>query len=178
MIRTVVTFYGEQNRNVISEMLEKNGMTVRYRCRTGLETIRAIKKMGGGVVICGCKMPDMTVDQLAFELHGLALFLVVAKATELDLCENEELFKLKMPLRQGEFIGSVDMLIQMDQKRSITEVPKRSAEDDELIGQAKQILMEKNKFSEGQAHRYLQRRSMETCSKMTDTARLILRAFE
>jgi AmiR/NasT family two-component response regulator len=38
--------------------------------------------------------------------------------------------------------------------------------------------MENSGMTEPQAHRYLQKKSMETSSKMTDTARLILKAFD
>jgi ANTAR domain. len=133
--------------------------------------------MGGGVVIV-YKLLDMTADQMAYELQGTADFLVAAKPAYLELCENESLFKIPMPIRLGEFIGSVNVLLQLDQKRSRTEIPKRSDDDEMLIIQAKQLLMEKNGMTEPQAHRYLQKKSMETSSKMTDTARLILKAFD
>ncbi len=178
MVRTVVAFNKQETLDSIASMLEDNGIPVRYRCRTGPEVIRAIKKMGGGVVICYYKLLDMTADEMAFELQGSADFLVAAKPAYLELCENENLFKIPMPIKVGEFIGSVNVLLQLDQKRSKAEIPKRSPEDELLILQAKQLLMEKNGMTEPQAHRYLQKKSMETSSKMTDTARLILQAFD
>lgn len=178
MIRTVVTFESETNRNTIADMLEKNGISVRYRCRTGAETIRAIKKMGGGVVVCGYKFPDMTAQQLSYDLAESTMFLVVAKSAALEMCDNEEIFKLAMPVHTGELVGSVNMLVQLDQKRSRKSLPKRSPEDEDLIAQAKEILMSVNKMTEEQAHRYIQRKSMETSSKMAETAKLIIMAFE
>ena len=178
MIRTVVAFNKQEILDSVSGMLEEAGISVRYRCHTGMEVIRAIKKMGGGVVICYYKLQDMTADQMSFELQGIADFLVIAKPAYLDLCENDSLFKLPMPIRLGELVGSVNVLLQLDQKRSKAEVPRRSGEDEQLILQAKELLMEKNGMTEAQAHRYLQKKSMETSSKMTDTARLILNAFD
>jgi response regulator NasT len=83
-----------------------------------------------------------------------------------------------MPVRLGELVGSVNVLIQLDQKRSRAAIPKRSEEDKQLIMKAKELLMEKNGMTEEQAHRYLQKKSMETSSKMTDTAKIILEAFD
>ncbi len=178
MVRTVVAFNKEETLDSISSLLEEAGIPVRYRCRTGPEVIRAVKKMGGGIVICYYKLLDVTADQLAYELQGLADVLVAAKPAYLDLCENESLFKIPMPIRTGEFIGSVNVLLQLDQKRIKSEIPRRSEEDELLILRAKQLLMENSGMTEPQAHRYLQKKSMETSSKMTDTARLILKAFD
>lgn len=178
MVRTVVAFNKQETLDSISSLLEDSGISVRYRCRTGPEVIRAVKKMGGGVVICYYKLLDVMADQIAYELQGIADVLVAAKPVYLDLCENESLFKIPMPIRTGEFIGSVNVLLQLDQKRSKAELPKRSEDDELLIIQAKQLLMDNSGMSEPQAHRYLQKKSMETSSKMTDTAKLILKAFD
>ncbi len=178
MTRTVVAFENEASRSGICEMLEKNGINVRYTCRTGLEAIRAIKKMGGGVVVCGYKLADMTAEQLADDLQELATFLVIGKPHNLDFYENEDIFKLPLPIRIGELVGSVNMLIQLDEKKLRRSHPRRSAEDDRLITMAKQLLMSRNDMSEDQAYRFIQRKSMETSSKMTETARLILQALD
>jgi response regulator NasT len=178
VVRTVVAFNKKEVSDSIAGMLEEAGISVRYRCHSGMEVIRAIKKMGGGVVICNYKLADMTADQMYYELQGIADFLVIAKPAYLELCENEGLFKLPMPVRLGELVGSVNVLIQLDQKRSRAAIPKRSEEDKQLIMKAKELLMEKNGMTEEQAHRYLQKKSMETSSKMTDTAKIILEAFD
>ena len=41
MVRTVVAFESEKDQEAIAGVLEKSGITVRFRCRTGLETIRS-----------------------------------------------------------------------------------------------------------------------------------------
>lgn len=172
MIRTVTAFYRPDTLEAVCSMLERSGIPVRFRCRTGAEAIRAVKKMGGGVVICAYKLPDMTADELAFELRGEAMVLVVAKPAQLDLCEAADIFKIPAPVRTGELCGSVNMLLQLSEQRS--RIPRRSSEEAELVSRAKELLMSRNSMTEEEAHRFLQRRSMETSSKMADTARLIL----
>lgn len=178
MVRTVIAVDNEQLGDLISDTLEKNGIAVRYRCRNGAEAIRAIKKMGGGVIVCGYKLPDMTADQLFGNLRDFASLLVVAKPQQLSLCEEEDIFKLPAPVRTGELIGAVNMLIQMDKMRYAKTIPRRSPEDAELILRAKELLMSRSNLSEDAAYRYIQQKSMETCAKMTDTAKLIIAAFE
>lgn len=46
-----------------------------------------------------------------------------------------------------------------------------------LIRRAKELLMEVNRMSEAEAHRFLQKRSMDTGAKLADTARLVLEHY-
>ena len=155
MIRTVVAFEKDESRDKIADMLERSGIPVRFRCRSGAEVLRAVKTMGSGVVICGCKLSDMPADLLAHDLHGQAKFLILAKQAQLELLDNPDTFKLQIPVSAAELRGSVNILLQ-------------------LIAKAKELLMESRGFTAAQAHKYLQKRSMETGTKLAETARQIL----
>ncbi len=54
----------------------------------------------------------------------------------------------------------------------------RSEADQRAIRQAKELLMERNRLTEEGAHRYLQKRSMETGRTMAESARMVLMLFE
>ena len=43
-----------------------------------------------------------------------------------------------------------------------------------MIDQAKALLMERNHMSESEAHRYLQKNSMESGTNMLETAQMVL----
>jgi response regulator NasT len=51
---------------------------------------------------------------------------------------------------------------------------KRSSEEQTLIDQAKAILMNRNNMTEEEAHRYLQKTSMDNGTSFADTAQMIL----
>lgn len=174
MIRTAAVFSRPEMLETVCSMLERDGISVRCHCRTGAETIRAVKTMGGGVVVCGYKLPDMTADRLSLALRNEAALLVLAKPAQLELCEEENLFKLSLPARPGELAGSMRMLIQLDQQKARASVPQRSEEEKALIARAKYLLMRRNAMTEAQAHAFLQRASMESGCRMTDAARRIL----
>jgi response regulator NasT len=53
-------------------------------------------------------------------------------------------------------------------------VPTRSSEDKQMIAKAKELLMSRNCMTEEQAHRFIQKRSMDTGAKMIQTALKIL----
>ena len=54
------------------------------------------------------------------------------------------------------------------------QIPQRTEEERQLIAKAKELLMESRGFTEAEAHKYLQKRSMETGTKLSETARQIL----
>lgn len=174
MTRTVVAFERDESRDKIADMLEKSGIPVRFRCRSGAEVLRAVKTMGSGVVICGHKLTDMPAEQLAHELRGMAKFLVLAKQAQLELMDDPDVFKLQIPISAAELRGSVNILLQLEEISAREQVPKRTQEERRLIERAKEKLMEARGFTEDQAHRFLQKRSMETGTKLTETARQIL----
>ncbi len=90
------------------------------------------------------------------------------------LCENEELFKLSAPVTRGDLLASVRMLMQMQNRYYRMMLPRRSGEEEDIVKQAKELLMNRNCMTEEEAHRFLQKKSMDTGSKMADTARMII----
>ena len=60
-------------------------------------------------------------------------------------------------------------------KRKMRQIPKqRTREDQQLIARAKAVLMERNGFSEEEAHRYIQKRSMDNGTGLVEVSQMIL----
>ena len=174
MARIVVAFDNEKNRERIAEMISSGSIDIRLACRSGAEAIRAVHGMGSALVVCGCKLPDMTATDLAYDLAGIAVLLVIGTAAQLDNCEGDDLFKLPTPLSRGDLLASLNMLMQLEERFHSKLIPSRTEDDKAIIEKAKLLLMERNLMTEDQAHRFIQKRSMNTGSKMVDTARRIL----
>ncbi len=177
MEKIVVAFENENNRKRICDMLEANGIQVKVSCRSGSEAIRAIRKMSGGIVISGYKLSEMTASDLAYDLNGIAMVLIIAPQQQLELCVNENMFKLPTPFSRGDLVSSVRMLLQMQEKHYRAVPPRRSEKDTADINKAKELLMNKNGMSEEEAHRFIQRKSMDTGAKAAETARLIISSY-
>jgi AmiR/NasT family two-component response regulator len=175
--RILVAFDKETSRTRIAEMLDSGGMPVRAAFRSGAEVKREARNMGSAVVVCGFKLSDMTADDLAIDLDKPNLILVIAKPAQLEHCENEDIFKLAAPITKGDLLGTIRILLQLEEKYQRMAHPQRSVEEEELISMAKEILMRKNSLTEAQAHRLLQRRSMDTGSRMVETAKLIIESY-
>ena len=52
--------------------------------------------------------------------------------------------------------------------------PRRTAEEEALLSRAKEKLMAEKGLSEAQAHRFLQKQSMDHGTRLADTARRLL----
>ncbi len=177
MTRTVIAIADDTLRESVIRILGKNGIDIRTACCSGYEAVRAIRRMDGGVVICSARLTDMTADELAEILGTSALLMVLARPRDLDFCEYEELFRIPLPIHSGELVGCVRILLQLDEHKSSADIPKRSAEDQAVISEAKQVLIEKNGMTEDQAYRFIQKRSMETSTPMPEISKMILSAL-
>ena len=177
MDKIIVAFENENNRKRICDMLEASGITVKVSCRSGSEAIRAVRKMGTGIVICGYKLSEMTASDLAYDLSGQAMLLVIAPPQQLEMFQNDNVFKLPTPFSKGDLISSLRMLQQMEEKHFRSASPRRTEKETADINKAKELLMSKNGMSEQEAHRFIQRRSMDSGSKASETARLIIETY-
>ena len=98
---------------------------------------------------------------------------MVSSAANLDLCEGENLYKLASPVSRADFFAMLDLLFRKLRRPS----RKRGQEDKALIQRAKEILMDVNRMTEAEAHRFLQKRSMDTGARLTDTAQAVIDAY-
>ena len=173
----IVAFSNDNNRNRIAEILESGNHIPRKLCRSGKEAIRTVRELGRGIVVCGYKLTDMTADDLAYDIGDIGRVLVIATPTMLDMCENTSICKIPTPLKRSELLSSVEMLIDLNVSKAASVKSQRSDEEKEIILKAKAILMEKRSMTEPEAHRYMQKRSMDSGFKLISTARLILSAY-
>ncbi len=63
---------------------------------------------------------------------------------------------------------------QEEEKKQRLKPLERSREEQELIKQAKALLMDRNHMTEADAHRYLQKCSMDSGTNMVETAQMIM----
>ena len=86
-----------------------------------------------------------------------------------------------MPLKVHELISTLEMLIETVErrKRKKKNLPKeRNREDREILEQAKSRLRVRNNMTEEEAHRYIQKCSMDSGTNMVETAQMILTVMQ
>ncbi len=174
MSKIVVAFDGGSNRRRISDMLESSGMPVKSVCRSGAEVIRRVHEFGGGIVVCGYKLADMTATDLAYDLDGKAFILIIVPPEHEGDCKGENVFRLPAPATKADIVASVRMLEQMEDMAARKNSAQRVADEKQVVEKAKVLLMQKSGLSEPDASRFIQHRSTEFGMKLSDAARKIL----
>lgn len=177
MDKLIVAFASEEARRRIVRLLESGGCFPSACCRTGGEIIRAVHQLGSAVVVCGFRLRDMTAGELAHALWGEAALLVVSSPANLDLCQGENLFKLPTPVVRSDFFASLELTLGQLNGGSVRRLARRREEEQRLIQRAKELLMEINRMTEAEAHRFLQKRSMDAGLKMAETAQLVIDSY-
>lgn len=172
MRQIVVAFERQSNCDRLREVLESTGEFTCLICRSAGQVKRAVGKLGLNLVVCGFKLPDENCESLSYDLPRRCAMLMVARQAQLDLCTAAGVLKLPAPVGREALLASVRLLVQLTQARQAP--AQRSRKEQELVERAKGLLMERGGMTEEEAHRFLQKRSMDCGARMADTARQVL----
>ena len=88
---------------------------------------------------------------------------------------------LSMPIKAHDLMNTVEMMLQaMERRRKKRKLEKkvRNPEQQALIQKAKTLLMARNNMPEEEAHRYLQKNSMDSGTSLIETAQMVLSIME
>ena len=103
--------------------------------------------------------------------------LLVASPSQWSGRAPDDIVCLGLPLKVQDLLSTLEMMMESMAKRrkKLKSQPKeRSSEELELIKQAKELLMERNHMTESEAHRYIQKCSMDSGTNMVETAQMIM----
>ena len=110
-------------------------------------------------------------------IQSYAEILLMASQRLLSEVEGGNMIGLGMPLKVHELISTVGMMSQnlVRRKKKLREKPRqRNEEEAATIAKAKELLMGRNNMTEEEAHRYLQKHSMDNSTSMVETAQMVL----
>ena len=161
MDRVVLAFSKDETADKIKMMLDGSGYDVYTVCHSKAELLRTVSDMDEVLIIMGYKLPDGTVDDVYDDLMERQSSIY-----------NQDIFVVTLPLNRQLLINSVETFVGIIERRKHR--AKRTPEEEKIIRDAKAYLMETHRMSEEQAHRFIQKRSMDTGAKFIDTARMIL----
>ena len=177
MISIIVVLPRSEDAKGLRNLLMKNGFRVDSVCTTGSQALSRMDDLSGGIVICSYRMSDMMYSDLHACLPKGFEMLLIASANMLQECDCRDIMSLSMPLKGHDLINTVDMMTQAIERRKKRERqrPKeRSAEEEGTIKEAKELLMNRNHMTEEEAHRYLQKCSMDSGTNLVEEARMVL----
>lgn len=177
MSNIVIAFPKKEVAQNIRKILSQSGYSVQAVCSTGAQALASVNNLENGILICGSRFIDMMYMEIHDYLPPEFQMLLIASPTSIQEREVENLVCLELPMKVHELLQTLEMMegqIHRRRKR-LRNIPRqRSEEDRQRIEQAKALLMDRNKFSEEEAHRYIQKRSMENGTGLVEIAQMIL----
>lgn len=170
MEAVIVAFAKRELSAKIKRMLEAGGIPVFAVCQSHAEVMRQISDLDEGVIVTSFRLLDATAESMYEDLPPTFSLLVIASATQQALIQQDEIMVLTLPVNHVELSASVNLLLRPGCQRTSA----RGGEEKKLMDKAKAILMERYRMTEQEAHRFIQKRSMDTGARIVDTARRII----
>lgn len=181
MASIVVVFPKIDDAKSIKNLLVRSGFTVNGVCTTGNQTLNIIDDLSAGVVISAYRLPDMMYRELAENLPSGFELLLLASQANIGEIYGEGIVAVSMPLKARELVETVGMIcanIDRRRRRARLTPKERNPEEQALIQKAKNLLMERNHMTEDEAHKYIQKCSMDSGTNMVETAQMVLSMLE
>jgi len=173
----IVAFPKIENAKSIKNILVKSGMTVPYVCTTGAQALQCVNALDSGIIVCSHRFVDMMYTEIYEYLPPQFEMLLVASPAICNEREISDIVCLSMPIKVHELVQTIEMMeytIARKRKKLRAKPKERNEEERDIIYEAKSLLMNRNNLSEEEAHRYIQKRSMNNGTDMVETAQMIL----
>ena len=184
MADIIIAFPRLDDAKNLRKLLIRNGYDVTMVCDSGSQVMEAVHRLDGGIVISGYRFSDMYYLDINECLPGGFSLLLLASPAKLAECAGENIISLAMPFKVQDLLSTLEMMFgqynrfrkknNTRQQKRLPEKKDRTYNDRRLITAAKEILMERNQMTEEEAHHYLQKLSMDSGVKLTETAAMLL----
>lgn len=177
MSNIIVVFPKRENATNIRNLLVRGGMNVTGVCTSGAQAINLADDLSEGIVVCGYKLPDMMYTELREYLPSNIDMLLIASQDKWEGALGEGVMGLSMPIKVYDLMSTLEMMqqtIYRRRKKRKEALKNRTPEQKALIDKAKALLMDRNNMSEEEAHKYLQKSSMDSGTNIVETAQMVL----
>lgn len=177
MAHIIVVFPKQGDAENIRKVLLRGGFHVAAVCTSGTAALQSADRVGSGIIVCGYRMKDMLYEQLYDSLPRGFVMVLLASEASVAGGVREGIVHIGMPLKTQTLLSALeDISVNFDRlRRQNRQAPgKRSALERKNIELAKEQLMKRNNMTEEEAHRYLQKTSMDSGTNMAETAAMLL----
>ena len=177
MTNIIVAFSKPEDAKSIKNIVMKNGFLVVAVCTSGAQTISSLEGLNGGIIISGYRFEDMMYDELRQCLPGDFDMLLISSPARWGGQCPDRVICLPMPLKVHDLLNTLEMMVQAQERirrRRRSRPKERSREEQDIITEAKTLLMERNNMTESEAHRYIQKCSMDSGTNLVETSQMII----
>ena len=159
----------------LAHTLSAAGIEVAGTATRGATALQKAARYYGerGVLLCSYAMSDMTASELYRIMPENFEMVVLLTARQRAIFGGGGMLCIDIPINRRDLISTMQMLTET-RAPAFTKPEKRSESDREIIARAKALLMERNNMSEPDAHRFLQKQSMNSGQSLVSIALNIL----
>lgn len=181
IVRIIVAFSKLEDAKKIKNVLNRHGYDDILACNSASQAIAEANESDCGIVLCGYRLPDMYYLELYGYLPREFSMLLIASPAKIQECESGNIMCLSMPFHSHELVSTIETMILnltgTGRRIKRGQARKRSEKEQKTIEKAKTLLMERNHLSESEAHKYIQKLSMDSGNTLVETAEMLL-AFD
>jgi len=173
----IVAFQKMEHAKSIKNILMRSGFQVIAVCNSGAQALACAEGLNSGIVVCGYQFPDMLFEELYDCLPREFSMLLISSPDKWRDRVEKDIVCLAMPLKVHELVSALELMSQSQtrQKRRKEQPPRpRSKEEQALIMEAKVLLMNRKYMTEEEAHRYIQKTSMNSGTDILETAQMVI----
>ncbi|RHV86409.1 ANTAR domain-containing protein [Clostridium sp. OF09-36] len=177
MANIIVAFSKPEDAKSIKNILLRNGFPVIAVCTSGAQVLSQLDDLNSGIIVCGYRLTDMLYSELHDCMSLEFSMLMISSPSKWSAGTPEQVVCLPMPLKVHDLVGTLEMIVQAQERRrkKLRQQPKQRDEKERaIINQAKALLMERNNMTEEEAHRYIQKCSMDSGTNMLETAQMVI----
>lgn len=184
MKSVIIAFSNPLLINWITTVLTRCGYTIEYTCKTAADVARVAEFCTSPVVVAGFQFSDMTAEDLMSVLDGRLAMITVVLPHQRDLISRRDMVIVPYPLSSMELLQAIEMMENIAARQAVSirsytmdtgaHARERPAEEKLLILKAKNMLMSEFPMTESQAHRFLQKSSMDQGLKLIDAAKMVI----
>lgn len=181
MNNVVIAFPKPEIAKNIKKILAQSGHSVAAVCTSGAQALSSMEGLSTGILVCGYRFVDMMYTEVYEYMPPGFQMLLIASSGAIMERNVENIVSLSTPLKVHELLQTMEMMdytITRRKKKMRNQPKKRTDEEKDLIDKAKRLIMERNRLSEEESHKYLQKRSMDNGVGIVETAQMILSLME
>ncbi len=177
MINVIVVFPKLDDAKKIRNLLVRNGIEVTAVCNSGAQVFQQTDTIEDGIVVTGYRLADMICSELRSNLPAEFQMLLLASQSHMQEFAGDDIVYLPMPVKAYDLVNTIqDMyMIITKRRKKRRQMPKvRSAEERAVIENAKTRLMREKNYTEEEAHKYLQKMSMDSGRNLVETCQMLI----
>jgi response regulator NasT len=195
MRSVIVAFPEPELARKVHQALLSRGLPVTGMACSGSQVLQQASLLpDGGLIICPFRFADLSANEIQGLLDERFDLLVLVTARQQGSVYGQGLFTLTSPFRPNDIIEAASGLLEsrqptgmaqptegvLYQKNRLAAQPAdkpahgRTSTDQQILEQAKAMLMARKHMTEPEAHRFLQKRSMESGIRIVELAKRLL----